>query len=164
MRLPASDRFLIGIVVGSVLLIIIAVVIVLNRATPAYRTGNEPADVVFNYLLAVQQGDYERAYSFLSPTLPGYPRNVQEMRSQLPPANFSNEDVSFTVISLRIDGDWATVDVRETTVYRSGLFGSNTATSVFTVGLQRRDGIWQLVSNTNWRTWSWCWEQEGGCR
>jgi len=114
--------------------------------------------------LAVQQGDYERAYSFLSPTLPGYPRNVQEMRSQLPPANFSNEDVSFTVISSRIDGDWATVDVRETTVYRSGIFGSNTSTAVFTVGLQRRDGIWQLVSNTNWRTWSWCWEQEGGCR
>ena len=47
MRLPASDRFLIGIVVGSVLLISIAVVIVLNRATPAYRTGNEPADVVY---------------------------------------------------------------------------------------------------------------------
>ncbi len=164
MRLPASDRFLVGIIGGSVLLIVIAMVIVLTRAAPEYRAGNEPADVVFNYLLAIQRGDYERAYSFLSPTLPGYPQSVQEMRSQLPPADATNEDISFTIIRSQTEGDTAMVEVRETIVYRSGLFGSNTATSVFIVGLQRRDGAWRLISCTNWRMWSWCWDQEGGCR
>lgn len=163
MRLQSSDRFLLAIVGGSILLILVAVVIVLSRAEPTYRSGTEPGDVVFNYLLALQRGDYEQAHSLLSPTLPGYPRDARVMRSQLRSLAVTQEEISYAVIDSWQNGDRATVTVQATTFFRTGLFGSSTSSYTFTVELLQHEGSWKLIANDDWRTWQWCWGQEGGC-
>lgn len=165
-RIAMTDRWLLGIVGGAVLLIIVALVVVFTRSEPAYRTGNSPADVVFNYILAVKQGNYERAYQYLSPSLPGYPASVQTMRRQLAPAFAADteNDVSYAVVDPVIDGDRATITVRETIIYRgSGLLGGGQFTNSFTYELQQEAGEWRIISSTHWRVWQSCWEREGGC-
>ncbi|WP_298816081.1 hypothetical protein [Chloroflexus sp.] len=162
--IAATDRWLLGIVGGSILLIIVAVVVVFTRANPEYRSGSNPDDVVFNYILALERGDYERAYSFLSPALPGYPRSAQAMRQQLQRPFPSEEDVSYDIASVTINGDQATVTAREIVIYRgSGLFGGGQSTSTYTFELQQTPDGWRLIGSSNWRVWQWCWTQEGGC-
>lgn len=163
MRMQSTDRFLLAIVGGAVVLIIIAVVVVFTRAAPAYRAGNEPGDVVFNYILAVQRGDYERAYSYLSPALPGYPRSAADLREQLSRAQYYDSDTSYEVIKTEISSDRAIVTVRETIAYRGGLFSSSQSSNTFTMELTRTDAGWQLTSGSNWQFWMWCWEQKEGC-
>ncbi|WP_287907085.1 hypothetical protein [Chloroflexus sp.] len=163
MRFQSSDRFLLGIIGGTVVLVVVALVMVLTRSTPDYRPDNEPSAVVFNYLLAIQRGDYERAYTYLSPTLPGYPSSVQKMRSDLSWLSNSNEEVSFAIADTKINGDQATVTVRETRFYRGGLIGGSQTTSTFTMDLQRNADGWQLIGSTSWEMWSSCWSQKGGC-
>lgn len=163
MRLQSVDRFLLGIVGGAVVLAIIAVVIVFTRAAPEYRAGNGPEDVAFNYILAVQRGDYDRAYGYLSQTLPGYPRSVQEMREQLRRFGVSDSDTSYAIINTEINGNRATVTVQETNVYRGGLFGSSQSSNNFTMELEQTAAGWQLTSSSGWRIWMWCWEQKEGC-
>jgi hypothetical protein len=67
-----TDKFLLAIVVGVVLLIVVAFAVVFTRPKPAYQSDDTPAGVVHNYLFALQEGNYERAYSYLSPSLDGY--------------------------------------------------------------------------------------------
>lgn len=163
MRMPSSDRLLWGIVGGAVLLAIIAAVVVFMRTEPEYRTGNDPDDVVFNYILALERGDYERAYSYLSPTLPGYPKNVQQLRTQIPPSQFSDDDVSYMVVDSKVNGDYATVLVRETIVYRTDLISVSQSTNTITMELVRTDTGWQLIGGGGSWIWEWCWEDKGGC-
>lgn len=163
MRLQSVDRFLLGIVGGTVVLATIAVVIVFTRPAPEYRAGNGPEDVVFNYILAVQRGDYDRAYGYLSPTLPGYPLSAQELREQLRRFGVSDSDTSYAIINTEINGNRATVTVQETNVYRGGLFGSSQSSNNFTMELEQTAAGWQLTSSSGWRIWMWCWEQKEGC-
>ncbi|WP_322496080.1 hypothetical protein [Chloroflexus sp.] len=164
MRIQSSDRLLWGIVGGAVLLAIIAAVVVFTRTESEYRTGNDPADVVFNYILALERGDYERAYSYLSPTLPGYPKNVQQLRDQLPPSLFSDNDVSYMVVDSKVNGDYANVLVRETIVYRSDLISISQSNNPITMELVRTDTGWQLTGGSGGlRIWEECWEEKEGC-
>ncbi|HOF89582.1 MAG TPA: hypothetical protein PLZ36_15990, partial [Armatimonadota bacterium] len=66
-----SDKWLIGIVIGAALLVCAAVAVTVLRPKPAYRADDTPAGVTHNYLLALKQRDYARAYGYLSPTLSG---------------------------------------------------------------------------------------------
>jgi len=66
-----SDKILIWIVGGIVLLVIAAFAIALVKPKPTYMADESPDGVAFNYLFAVQQGDYDRAYGYVSPSIDG---------------------------------------------------------------------------------------------
>ncbi len=163
MKLQSVDRWLLGIVGGAVVLVVVALAVALSRAAPEYREGSEPDDIVFNYLLAIQRDDFDRAYSYLSPDLPGYPDSARAMRADLRRSGFSETDSSYAIIDTVVRGDQATVTVRETRVAPGGLFGSSQFSSTFTMDLQRTDAGWRLVSGSGWQFWMWCWEQKEGC-
>jgi hypothetical protein len=42
-----------------------------------YQSGDSPEAVAYNYLMALVRQDYDRAYGYLSPTLPRYPTTVE---------------------------------------------------------------------------------------
>ena len=93
-----TDKLLIGIVAGILLLVLVAFGVALTRPKPAYQAEDKPEGVAFNYLFALQQGDYERAYGYLSPTLKRYPQTVEKFRDQIHDYswNFSGLDNSST--------------------------------------------------------------------
>src|SRR3990172_7942266 len=73
-----SDRILFAIVAGVIVLVVVAFVVAFTRPEPAYQSEDSPEGITHNYLLALQQEDYERAYGYLSSELPHYPRDLDK--------------------------------------------------------------------------------------
>ena len=57
-----QDRFLTGILVGIAVLVVVALVaFFIRKDTQSYVSDDVPEGVVHNYVLAVLNGDYEKA-------------------------------------------------------------------------------------------------------
>ena len=62
-----QDRFLVGILIFIGLLVIAALVLFFVRQeAPAYGPEDQPEGVIRNYAVALQKGDYSRAYNYLA--------------------------------------------------------------------------------------------------
>jgi hypothetical protein len=156
--MKTSDRFLIAIVVGALLVAgAAAATTLVHRSEPAYRADDTPAAVAYNFLLALQRQDYARAYSYLSPQLANYPRSVAqfagELGMQYPGGPERNAAVE--VEPAQITGDLATVNVRETIFYTGGLLNSGENTMTYPILLQRVNGAWQVINGGNHWNGNW---------
>jgi len=165
--MKGTGKFLFAIAVGVVILVAALLISALLRfETPQYQAEDTPRGVVHNYLMALQLKDYERARSYLSPTLPGYPVNTEQFAADVdgfaadvnrPPydVNWYKVDVSLVVESAEVSNDWASVLVRRTILQRGDLLDEAQGSSTFYVSLQLVDGAWKI----SWadRYWSDCW-------
>lgn len=62
-----QDRFLTGILVGVGVLIVLAVgMFFVRQGKQVYMEEDTPEGVVHNYIIALQQKDYDRAYGYLA--------------------------------------------------------------------------------------------------
>jgi hypothetical protein len=162
----SPDKFIIGIVAAVALLVIVAFTLAFLRPRPTYQPDDTPEGVAHNYLFALRQGDYARAYSYLSPKLAGYPDSVGAFAEAIwnQRWNFRLDDNSVTlrVTSARhVTDEHVLVSVSERHLYQGGLFGS-TDTNTFEMGLRREDGQWKIVTSTFY--WVSCWEERDGCK
>ena len=158
--MKSTDKFLVGIVAGVVILIGLAFAVALTRPKAAYQSDDTPEGAAHNYLLALRQGDYKRAYGYLSPGFKYFPRTLDEFISDVQdnPYQFSLNDDSVTleVVSSKVGNDVATVQVRETTFYQGDLFNSGESTSTFGMKLRRSaQGLWQIYESDSY--WAYCW-------
>ena len=164
-----TDKLLIGIVAGILLLVLVAFGVALTRPKPSYQAEDKPEGVAFNYLFALQQGDYERAYGYLSPALKRYPRTVEKFREQVRDYSWSfralqDNSTTLEVDSVELNGQQAYVKIRETQFYEGDLFSSGQYSSVFEMNLrQGADGQWKIVESDSY--WLNCWSdsQAYGC-
>ncbi|MCA9934814.1 MAG: hypothetical protein H6662_12875 [Ardenticatenaceae bacterium] len=159
-----ADRFLIGIVIGIVLLVAIAVIVTLRQPPPTYQPEESPDGVAYNYLLALQQKEYARAYGYLSPAIPGYPANSDAFAHTVRSYSWSfrfDEDTAVSISDTQINGDTAVAHAAITRFSQNEPFGGNTTTATFTLELRREAGAWKIWSGT--RYWARCWENETGC-
>jgi hypothetical protein len=159
------DKFLVAIVAGVVLLIGVTFAVVFLKPKPTYQAEDTPEGVAHNYLLALQNEDYERAYSYLSQTLPGYPADISEFTQSI--ENYSwyfrlGTDTTIAIDSAEIVDTRAVVMVRETRFYDHGLFESSTHFSTFEMELQKVNEQWRIVDSDNY--FVRCWNYEDGCR
>jgi hypothetical protein len=155
-----TDKLLIGIVAGVTILIGLAFVVALTRPKPAYQADDTPEGAAHNYLLALRQGDYKRAYAYLSPDMKHYPRTLDAFISDVQDNSYlfslDDDSVTLEVVSSRVGTDFATVDVRETTFYQGDLFSSGDSTSTFSMKLRRSaQGAWKIIDSDSY--WAYCW-------
>jgi hypothetical protein len=62
-----QDRFLLGILIGIFVLVLVALGLFFTRHNnQEYLSADTPEAVVFNYVLAVTEQDYEKAYGYLA--------------------------------------------------------------------------------------------------
>jgi hypothetical protein len=156
--MKSTDKFLIGIVVGIVLLVVAAFVITLTRPEPTYQVEDTPEGVAHNYLLALQKEDHQRAYSYLSPTLKGYPVSAERFTEDVEDSSWLfrlGEDTTLAVESARVTAHRAVVKVRESRFHGSRLFDSGQSTTMFEIKLQLEDGEWKIVDADYYFAWSW---------
>ena len=159
-----TDRFLVGIVAVMLLLVAAAFAVTLTRPPPSYRPGTEPADVAYNYVLALQRRDYARAYSYLSPTLAGYPPTADAFAADVQRNRWIFQPAAGTLQIDRtemLDQD-ALVWLRTTSYQPGGLFSSGTTTSTHAFTLRREADGWKIITADSY--WLWCWDSEEGCR
>lgn len=158
-----SDRYLAGIVVAVLSLAVVAFILALRQPAPTYRADDGPDAVVHNYLLAIRQHDFERAYGYVSPSIQGYPESVVRFTDAVTssPADFGLQDATATALRVApspvIAGESAVVTVAETAFQQGGLFDSSEWTSNFSVTMGRKGDAWRIVSVSPSRYWDTCW-------
>jgi hypothetical protein len=158
------DRFLVVIVAGIVVLVVVTLIVTLRQPAPAYQPENTPEGIAHNYILALQQKDYERAYSYLSPTLPGYPVNSMEFMQHTSQHRWRfqfDENTTVSISDVTVIGDQATVEAASNRFSSDGLFGGSISVSHFELQLRHENGVWKIVQAD--RYWANCWNQSDGC-
>jgi hypothetical protein len=156
-----TDKLLLSIVAGIFLLVAAAFILVLTRPAPEYQPNDSPEHIAHNYLLALRQQAYERAYSYLSPELKNYPDTLDKFIGDVEDNTRAfrlDTEVSLDVASVRIVNNEATVTIEETRFYNSDLFNSSQSTTTFMVHLSQVNGAWRITQSSAY--WDNCWLQK----
>ncbi len=160
-----SDKFLLAIVAGVLLLVVTAFIVIANRPTPQFQDANDPQSVVHDYLLAHQLGESERAYSALSSRL-GYPATLAEFKASIdeePWAFSPSEGYSIIVESGKALTDKSTaVTVRQIYTTNS-LFNSGEYSETFQMTVAEEEDGWKIISGDPGHFWSQCWGAQNNC-
>ena len=160
-----SDKHMILIVIAALLLVAIALVVTLTQPEPAYREGETPEDVAHNYLLALQQEDFERAFDYLSESLDGRPEDADAFAEDVRSYSWRfrmNDDTTLSIVSSEISGDEAAVTVRETRFVGGDLFESSERVRTFEIALAQEGDDWTIMDGDSY--FAPCWNAEQGCR
>lgn len=163
--MKGSDKFLIGIVVGIGLLIIVAFIVTLTRPEPTYQPEDSPEGVAHNYLLALQQEDYQRAYGYLSPQLQHYPPSAEAFTEDIEAETWRfrmDTNTTLAVESVNVTDNRAVVKVRESRFDRGNLFSGGQSSNVFEMELQFEEGQWKIVDSDYY--FAWCWTHNDYCK
>ena len=165
--MKGTDKFLLAIVAGIVILVAVVLGVALLRPNqPSYQPDDTPEGVAHNYLLALQLGEYGRALGYLSPSLPGVPAGVESFERDVEDHRwsfgYSDDDVSLAIEAVNVTGERAKVVVRKTTFYRGGLFDSGQYSQTFDMTLRHEEGAWKVADSD--RYWADCWGSSTGCQ
>jgi len=150
------DRFLLGILVFIALLVAAALTLFFTRQDmQTYGAEDTPEGVIRNYVLALQNRDFERAYGYLAdkdnkPTLDTFRQAF--LNRQL---DISNAAIQIGSVEM-IGSDQAMVEV--TIVYASSDPFSTGWSSNETALLVEQDGAWR-ISSMPYPYWGWDWYQ-----
>ena len=163
--MKSSDRFLIVIIIGIVLLAAGALAVTLTRPEPTYQSEDTPEGVAHNYLLALLKEDFSLAYSYLSHNLNSYPLDTETFAEEVSRYSRSlryGTETALSVESARVVGSRTIVRVRESHFRSGGLFESRQWTSFFEMDLRLESGSWKVVDSDNY--FARCWAQADGCK
>ncbi len=147
------DRFLTGILAGIAILIVLSLALFFLRSgDTGYVDGSDPEAVLHNYVVALENEDYERAYSYvaISANTPSY----SEFRVSLSANRRPDQGNGLEIDKAQIDGDEAVVPI--TVVSVSGGPLANTYRSSQIATLMRQEGSWKITSMAyQWWDYSW---------
>ena len=161
-----TDKYLVGIVIGSVVLVITSMLMVQSIPEPSYKSELSPESIAHNYLLALQQDDYVRAYGYLSMHLDGYPETADEFEDLVLNNSWDfkvddDNNVQTEVIEVDIEDDRARITIRETIFYSGGIFSDGYDSSTFRMMLRLDDEVWKIRSASQY--WSNCLNDRSTC-
>jgi len=150
-----NDRFFSSILIGIGVIILIAfAAFFLRNAKVTYLPEDTPSGVVNNYVLALYQQDYQKAYGYLADL------DLKPTFEQFQQAFISNS-LNLGNISLQINSE--SVFENNATVF---LNMSHTNTGPFSepyretqnAALRLQNGAWK-ISNLPYPFWNWDWYQ-----
>ncbi|MFN3492283.1 MAG: hypothetical protein ACK40V_08705 [Anaerolineales bacterium] len=150
------DKFLTGILIGIGALIVLALVLFFTRQeTKNYVSDSTPEGVVHNYILAVLNKDYEKAYAYLA-DLDNKP-TYQEFRQSFLNGMVNPDNVGVDIAEIEISGNDASVNL---TIYYSynDPFSSRYG-SPDRANLVKQNGAWKLTYMP-YSFWNYNWYQE----
>lgn len=151
-----QDKFLTGILIGIGALIVLALVLFFARQDKKeYVLDSTPEGVVHNYVLAVLNKDYEKAYGYLA-DLDNKPTE-EEFKQSFLNGMANPENTGVDIGEVEISGDDASVDL---TIYYSynDPFSSRYG-SPDRANLVKQNGVWKL-SYMPYSFWDYNWYQE----
>ena len=149
-----QDRLLVGILLGILGLVVLALVIFFLRPdSQQYGTDDTPAGVTRNYILALQKGDYERAYSYFDTD--GTPIDLDEFQNELLPRQPEIERVSVQVGNTEQTGEKALVSLILLHP-ANGPFGDTWRENSSAILVQNPAGEWKIF-NSPYTFWGANW-------
>ena len=151
-----QDKFLTGILIGIGALILLALgLFFLRQDKRDYVANTNPDGVVHNYVLAILNKDYQKAYGYLADL--EHKPTYEEFRQSFFNGMVNPSDVGVDVGSVEINKDEAVVSL---SVYYSNNdpFSSRYASEDRAL-LTQQNGAWKLNSMPS-NFWSYNWYQE----
>jgi hypothetical protein len=151
-----QDRFLTGILIGIGVLVLAAVAIfVTRRDQAAYVVESTPDAVVHNYVLALLNKDYPKAYGYLAAL--DHKPTLDEFRQSFAIGRLNPGDSGVKIGSAEVTGDNAAVEV--SMVYTPGDPFSSSSSSVGSAQLVLQNGAWKISSMPAYNLWDYGWYQ-----
>ena len=151
------DRFLTGILVGIAALVVIALVVFfIRRDTQTYIAEETPEGVVHNYVLAVLNGDYQKAYGYLA-DLENKP-TYEQFRDAFIKGVVNPNNSAVDIGESEINNDTASVEVA--LIYNPSDPFSTGYRDVQRAILVQQGGAWKLSSMPTYYYWDYSWYQE----
>jgi hypothetical protein len=152
-----QDRFLTGILIGIGVLVIAALAVFFSRRdTQSYISDEAPEGVVHNYVLAVLNSDYEKAYSYLA-DLDNKPE-YEDFRQAFFSGYINTSNAAVDVGEAVINEDEAYVEVA--LIYNPSDPFSTGYRDVQRAGLVLQNGAWKLSSMPTYYFWDYNWYLE----
>ena len=152
-----QDRFLTGILVGIAVLVIIALAVFFTRkGTQTYISEDNPKGVTHNYVLAVLNKDYKKAYSYLA-ELDNKP-TYEQFRDAFLKGAVNPNNSALNIGNSEINSDTASVEV--ILIYSQSDPFSTGNRDVQYATLVKQEGAWKLTSMPSYYFWDYSWYQE----
>jgi hypothetical protein len=152
-----QDRFLTGILVGIAALVVVALIVFfLRQNSQSYISEDAPEGVVHNYVLAVLNGDYEKAYGYLA-DLDNKP-TYEQFRDAFVRGTVNPNNSAVDIGNSEITGDTASVEAA--LIYNSSDPFSPGYRDVQRAILVREADAWKLSSMPCYYFWDCSWYQE----
>ena len=152
-----QDRFLTGILIGIAVLVVVALaVFFLRRDTQTYISEDAPEGVVHNYVLAVLNGEYERAYGYLA-ELENKP-TFEQFRDAFVTGTVNPASSAVDVGASQINDDTASVEVA--IIYNPSDPFSTGYRDVQRAILVRQGEAWKLSAMPTYYFWDYSWYQD----
>jgi len=149
-----QDRFLTGILVGIGLLVVVALAVFFTRKdSQTYVSDTTPEGVVHNYVLAVLNKDYEKAYSYLADL--DYKPKYEDFRRAFLNGQVNPENQAVDIGTSEITGDTATVEL--SLIYTSSDPFSTGYRNMQTADLVKQNGAWKLTLMPQYNFWGYDW-------
>ena len=144
---PAPDRSLLAIGAGIVVLVVVAViaVVALGSREAATFSADTPEGVVQRHLAAVEDEDYETAWSYLSTSVQADLTLEEYRRAARDYGHHGEQSRRVLFDRSEVDGERARVWLTVEEYYGGGPFGGGeTYRSERQIALVREDGAWRI--------------------
>lgn len=151
-----QDRFLTGILIGIGVLVIAALaVFFVRRDGQSYVSDKTPEGIVHNYVLAVLNKDYKKAYGYLADL--DHKPTFDEFRNPFVTGGLNPGNSALDVGKSEITGDDAYVEVA--VIYNPSDPFSTGYRDVQRAILVKQNGAWKLSSMPTYYLWDYSWYQ-----
>ena len=152
-----QDRFLTGILIGIGVLVIAALAVFFTRRdTQTYVSDDTPEGAVHNYVVAVLEKDYEKAYSYLADL--EHKPDYEEFRQAFLNGMVNPGNSAIDIGEAEVIDDEAYVDVA--LIYNPSDPFSTGYRDVQRAGLVLQNGAWKLTSMPSYYFWEYNWYME----
>lgn len=152
-----QDRFLTGILIGIGVLVIAALAVFFTRRdSQTYVSDDTPEGVVHNYVVAVLERDYEKAYGYLA-DLDNKPE-YEDFRQAFLSGSVNTSGAAVDIGEAEINDDEAYVEVA--LIYNPSDPFSTGYRDVQRAGLVKQNGAWKISSMPTYYFWNYDWYQE----
>ena len=151
-----QDRFLMGILIFIGVLVVAALVLfIVRNEKPVYGPEDKPEEVLYNYAVALQLHDFERAYSYLAEKANKPTYNTFHQAFLTRQLDTSNSALQIGNVQMLENGEaWVNVTIQYagSGLFNNGGYSSDKGTLV------RQNGAWKITFLPN-PYWGWDWYQ-----
>jgi hypothetical protein len=148
-----QDRFLTGILIGIGLLVVIALTMFFTRKDQTYISEDTPEGVVHNYVVAILDKDYEKAYGYLADL--EHKPTMDAFRQSFLNGNVNPNNAGVDIGRSEITNNEASVEVAM--IYNpSDPFSSGYRDTQRAV-LVKQNGAWKISLMPTYYFWDYSW-------
>ncbi len=152
-----QDRFLTGILIGIGVLVIVALAVFFTRGdSQTYVSEDMPEGVVHNYVVAVLEKDYQKAYSYLADL--DHKPEYEDFRQAFLSGYVNTSDAAVDIGESEINDDEAYVEIA--LIYNPSDPFSTGYRDIQRAGLVLQNGAWKISSMPTYYFWNYDWYLE----